>query len=62
MITNTTEMRTVPVGLAALQTQSGFTDIPQILAGAVMAIVPMLVIFLVFQRFVVAAIATSGLK
>ena len=62
VVIQSTEMRTIPVGLAALQQQAGASDIAQIMAGAVMALVPMFVLFIFLQRYFIESIATSGLK
>jgi len=48
-------------GLASLQGQY-MTDFPQLMAGSVMAIWPMLLIFIIFQKQFIAGIATSGSK
>jgi len=48
-------------GLASLQGQY-ITDFPQLMAGSVMAIWPMLLIFIIFQKQFIAGIATSGSK
>ena len=62
VVIQSTEMRTIPVGLAALQQQAGASDIAQIMAGAVMALVPMFVLFIFLQRYFIESIASSGLK
>jgi ABC-type glycerol-3-phosphate transport system permease component len=60
VVTSRPEMRTLPVGLATLQTPTG--GFPEILAGATIAIVPTMLVFLAFQRHFVRGIAMSGLK
>lgn len=56
-----TDATTLTAALSRLQGQ--FTsNYPQIMAGAVMAVVPMLVIYLIFQKQFVEGIATSGGK
>jgi ABC-type glycerol-3-phosphate transport system permease component len=62
VVIQSSDMRTIPVGLAALQQQAGGSDIPQIMAGAVMALVPMFILFLCLQRYFIASITSSGLK
>lgn len=52
---------TLTAALSRLQGQFG-SNYPQIMAGAVMAVVPMLIIYLIFQRQFVEGIATSGGK
>ncbi len=62
IIIRTRELRTVPIGLAAIQQEQGHTDVPQLMAGSVMAIVPVIVVFLFLQRFYIEGVAMSGLK
>lgn len=62
LIVNTSvEKFTLSSGLATLQGQF-FTDYPQIMAGASLAIWPMLILFLLFQKQFVRGIASSGIK
>jgi len=60
IVTTQANMRTLPVGLATLQTPTG--GLPELLAGATIAIVPTVVVFLFFQKYFVRGIATTGLK
>ena len=56
-----TECTTLTAALSRLQGQ--FTsNYPQLMAGAVMAVVPMLILYLIFQKQFVEGIATSGGK
>jgi multiple sugar transport system permease protein len=48
-------------GLASLQGQR-LTDFPVLMAGALLASVPMIVLFTVMQRHFIASIATTGMK
>lgn len=52
---------TLAAALAKLQSQFA-NNFPQLMAGALMAIIPMLVIYLIFQKQFVEGIATSGGK
>jgi multiple sugar transport system permease protein len=52
---------TLPAGLATLRGAYA-TDYPAIMAGAALASIPVLILFAVLQRFVIAGVATSGLK
>lgn len=52
---------TIPLGLAYFQ-QVYTTLWPQLMAASVAAIVPILVLFVAFQRYFVAGIAASGVK
>lgn len=52
---------TLTAGLSRLQGQFG-SNYPQIMAGAVMAVIPMIILYLIFQKQFVEGIATSGGK
>lgn len=52
---------TLSSGLASLQGQFG-TNYPQLMAGSMLAIWPMLLIFIIFQKQFIEGIATSGGK
>ena len=52
---------TIQLGLAQL-TLTYQTLWPQLMAGSILAIIPILVIFLVFQRFFVAGVTAAGIK
>jgi multiple sugar transport system permease protein len=56
-----TSMMTVPVGLATVQGAYGI-HYAEIMASAVLGGLPLLLVFLLFQRQIVAGIATTGLK
>jgi multiple sugar transport system permease protein len=63
IVTRSREMRTIPVGLAAFQEEtSGRTDFGQIMAGSVLSMLPMFILFVLLQKFIVQSLATSGLK
>ena len=48
-------------GLAKMQGQYG-SDYPSMMASAVLAVIPMIVIYIIFQKQFVEGIATSGGK
>jgi len=61
IVTNSTEMYTIPVGL------SGFGDEADvawelIMTGAAISTIPTLVVFLIFQRFIIRGVVMAGLK
>lgn len=56
-----TNATTLTAALSRLQGQFS-SNYPQLMAGAVMAVVPMLVLYLIFQKQFVEGIATSGGK
>ena len=55
------ETTTLSAGLAKMQGQYG-SEYPTMMAAAVLAIIPMIVIYLIFQKQFVEGIATSGGK
>ena len=61
IITNSANMRTLPVGLALLQ-----EELPMqyglLMAGATYAAIPMIVIFFMFQRYFLRGITVGALK
>jgi multiple sugar transport system permease protein len=61
IMTSRTEMRVLSVGIALFQGQH-FSNNAVLLAAANMATIPVLVLFLVFQRQLVEGITLSGLK
>ena len=52
---------TLQVGLATFNQESG-TQWAELMAASVIATIPVLLLFLIFQRFLVQGVATSGLK
>ncbi|NIY46791.1 carbohydrate ABC transporter permease [Cedecea colo] len=62
LIVNTSSSKlTLPVGLASLSSRAG-EEYPMLMAGALMAIIPMLMLFIVFQRYFIQGIAGAGVK
>ena len=61
IITSRTEMQVLSVGIALLQGQY-FSNNALLMAAANMATIPVLILFLVFQRQLVEGITLSGLK
>jgi multiple sugar transport system permease protein len=61
LMTNTVEMQTLPVGLALFQGEHVMEHGP-LFAGAVLSILPILVIFLAAQKTFIQGIALSGIK
>lgn len=58
---NTTDMRTMPIGLT-LFNQEYFTQWQYTAAGAVVMLIPILILFLCTQRYFVRGIVLSGMK
>lgn len=61
VIIHTSPMRTVPLALAVLNGQFG-NNFAMVMAGAVVATVPVLTVFLIFQKYFIKGIALTGLK
>jgi multiple sugar transport system permease protein len=55
------ERLTLPAGLATLQAAYNI-DYPVVMAGATIAAVPVLILYIFVQRYVIEGVATSGLK
>lgn len=55
------EMQTLPVGLATLQGQYTF-DYGKLMAGALVLTIPVLLLYVLAQRYIIRSIATTGLK
>lgn len=62
VVAQTEENYTLPVALALYSTGQNSTDYGLLLAGATVVIIPVLAVFLVFQRRIIEGIATTGIK
>jgi ABC-type glycerol-3-phosphate transport system permease component len=61
VIIHTSDMRTLPLALAVLTGQFG-ANFGMVMAGAVVATLPMLVVYLMFQKYIMKGVAMSVLK
>lgn len=61
IVISSSEMRTLPLALSVLNGQFG-TRFSMIMAGAVVATTPMLIVFLAFQKYFMKGVAMTGLK
>ncbi|TAH48581.1 MAG: carbohydrate ABC transporter permease [Chloroflexota bacterium] len=61
IITEKMNMRTIPVGLSFFSGEAG-ASWELIMAGAAMATIPVLIVFIIFQRQIIKGIALTGLK
>ena len=61
MVTRTIEVRPLPMGIAEFQGLPP-RDWGDIMAYAAMMVIPLLIVFIIFQRQFVQGVATSGLK
>jgi multiple sugar transport system permease protein len=56
-----TSMRTLPIGIALFQSEH-LTEWGQVFAASLVALVPVVIIFVIFQRYFIQGISTTGLK
>jgi multiple sugar transport system permease protein len=61
LVTNRMEMRTVEVGIAGFSTMYQ-TDWPHQMAAAVVVMLPIVIVFIVAQRYFVRGITMTGMK
>lgn len=61
LLTRSTDMRTLPTGLALLAGENIFAYGP-VMAGAVISIVPLMVVYVILQKYFIQGAAMSGLK
>jgi multiple sugar transport system permease protein len=61
IMTSSDDMRVLTVGIASFQGQH-MTDYPLLMAGALMATLPMIILFIFLQRYFIEGIALSGIK
>lgn len=62
IVINRPAMKTLPIGLQSLQGFYGDGNWAVLMAGAVMAALPMIVLFLLAQRYFIEGITLTGLK
>jgi multiple sugar transport system permease protein len=61
IVTNQIEQRTLPVGLSILNGTYGTQERGLVLAGAVFSIIPVMIVYLMFQRWIIRGVTlTSG--
>ena len=61
ILTSSESVRTLPVGLALYQGHQAI-DWPHLMAGSSLAVIPVLIIFLFFQRHIVSGITAGAIK
>jgi multiple sugar transport system permease protein len=59
---NKPELQTLPVGLTLLRGHYSAGSVSAVAAGITMAVIPVLIVFLILQRYIIKSIATTGLK
>ena len=61
VVINSQDMYTLPIGLATFTSQY-WTDYAAVNAGALVSVIPVLVVFLLLQRYFIEGIALTGMK
>jgi multiple sugar transport system permease protein len=61
LVLNDRTMQTLPVGLATIQGQYTF-DYGKLMAGAAVTALPVLILYMFLQRYIVQSVAMTGLK
>jgi multiple sugar transport system permease protein len=61
IITNSLETRTLPVGLSILNQSYAGQYRPMILAGAVLSTLPILIVYVIFQRRIIKGVVMTGM-
>ncbi len=56
-----TTRRTLPIGIALFQSEH-LTEWGQVFAASLVALIPVIIVFVVFQRYFIRGIASTGLK
>src|SRR5690606_5276715 len=62
IVTNTVDMRTLPIGLLYLRSSEGFNNWGAIMAGTVIVALPMLILFLFTQRHIARGLTAGAVK
>ncbi|MBM3246028.1 MAG: carbohydrate ABC transporter permease [Candidatus Omnitrophica bacterium] len=63
VVIHTSAMRTVPLALSVLNSQFGFgADFAMVMAGTTVVTLPVLFVFIFFQKYFIKGIALTGLK
>ncbi|MEQ8676661.1 MAG: carbohydrate ABC transporter permease [Aggregatilineales bacterium] len=60
IVTNSLETRTLPVGLAILNSAYAGQFRPTVLAGAVLSSIPILIVYIIFQRRITEGVMLTG--
>ena len=61
LVTNSPQMRPIQVGLAQFITEAG-TQVQLLMAGATMTVIPIMILYLILQRWFVEGIASLGIR
>lgn len=61
IVTNDKALRTLPVGLQAFTTEAG-TQFELLMAASTLVVVPMVIVYLLLQKYIIQGISRSGIK
>ncbi|GAB2556615.1 carbohydrate ABC transporter permease [Gracilibacillus alcaliphilus] len=61
IVTNSQELRTLPVGLSAFTTEAG-VKYELLMAASSMVVLPMIILFFIMQKHIIAGVSRTGLK
>ncbi len=61
IVTNNTDLYTIPVGLASFSVETN-VEWELIMTGSSLATIPTLIVFLLFQRYIIRGVMLTGLK
>ena len=61
IVTSSENMRTLPVGLIAFSTDTG-TKYELLMAASSMIILPMIILYIVLQKYIIEGVARAGIK
>lgn len=62
IVTNTREMRVLPIGIFWLMVEEGVIDWGVVMSGTLFVVVPVVIVFLYAQRYIVDGIAAGAVK
>lgn len=62
VFTNSTKYRTLPLGLAMFRSQEGMAQWNLLMAASMIVVTPMMLLFLIGQRYFIEGISRTGLK
>ncbi len=62
LVTNTRDMRVLPIGIYWLRVEEGTIDWGVVMAGTLFVVVPVVIVFLYAQRYIVEGIAAGAVK
>nr|WP_309100430.1 carbohydrate ABC transporter permease [Fredinandcohnia onubensis] len=61
IVTQSKEMRTLPVGLTSFSTEAG-TIYELLMAASTMIILPMIILYIILQKYIIEGVAKAGIK